>query len=134
MTDLFNQFTSQLNFLLLAQRNIVLVSAFALALAQFKKSFDYPFINYLVLFLFSYAIAVGFKSVLDFNAYVNDTLEESSLYEIERSLVHRNNDWVYFTYALIAVVIFILLTYVKVEFFGPIHSALGLKTKSKKIN
>ena len=133
--NLFDQATSQLNFLLLSQRNMILVSAFAVALAQFKKTFQYPFMKYLVIILFAYSIAIGAKSIDDFNVYIKETLEETTpvLDDNEKKLLNRYKEWVYFSYTLIGIIVFILLTFTQIEFFGPFHRAVGLK-KREKIN
>ena len=70
---LFDQLTSQLNFLLLAQRQMILLGAFSVAIATFghniktSKIFRKIYISYLVLVLLAYSIAIGVKSSLDFN-------------------------------------------------------------------
>ena len=117
-TTLFEQASGQLNSLLLAQRNMILISAFSLALATFKGNFNYPLMKYFVIVLFAYAIAVGAKSIVDFNAYIKDAREdEPALAENELNLLNRYEEWVYFTYTLIAIIVIILLTFTQVEFF-----------------
>jgi hypothetical protein len=133
VNDLFDQATAQLNFLLLSQRNMILVSAFGLALAQFKKKLEYPFLKYLVISLFIYAIAVGSKSIQDFNYYIKDTRDTGSLHDKEVGLLNRYETWVYFSYTLIGIIIFILLTFTQIEFFNKFHNIIGLHNK-KKIN
>lgn len=116
--SLFEQSSGQLNFLLLCQRNMILISAFSLALATFKTDYRYPYAKYLVVVLFSYAIAVGVKSSLDYNVYINDAKNDSpALSEDELNLLDRYEEWVYFTYVLIAIIAIILLTYTVMEFF-----------------
>jgi hypothetical protein len=127
---IIDQATQQLNFLLMAQRNIVLISAFAITLATFKKNFDYPFMDFLVLVLLIYSIGVGVKSALDFDAYVKDAKEDTGATDNELDLLARYEEWVYFTYILIGIVIFIILTFAKIEFFDPWYKLTGLK-KSK---
>lgn len=133
-SNLFEQASSQLNFLLLSQRNMLLVSAFSLALATFKTSFDYPLMKFLVVILFAYAIAIGAKSIEDFNAYIKDTRNETSpsLDDKEKGLLDRYEQWVYFTYTLLGIIIFILFTFVKIEFFNSFHYLIGLKPNDKK--
>ena len=131
---LFDQATNQLNFLLLAQRNMILISAFSLALATFKTNFDYPLMKYFVIVLFSYAIAVGVKSAQDFNLYIEDAkVDEPLLDEREIKLLNCYKEWVWSTYCLIAIIVIISLTFVQVEFFSGFHKLFGFK-KTKKIN
>jgi len=133
-TTLFDQASGQLNFLLLAQRNMILISAFSLALATFKTNFNYPLMKYFVIILFAYAIAVGAKSIDDFNAYIKDAkIDEPALAANEINLLNRYEDWVYFSYTLIAIIVIILLTFVQVEFFSGFHKLFGFK-ETKKIN
>jgi len=133
-TTLFEQASGQLNFLLLAQRNMILISAFSLALATFKTDFNYPLMKYFVVILFAYAIAVGAKSIVDFNAYIKDAREdEPALAENEINLLNRYEEWVYFTYALLVIIVIILLTFAQVEFFNNFHYFFGIK-KNKKLN
>ena len=108
---LFEQLTSQLNFLLLAQRQMILVAAFAVAIATFghnikaSKIFRKIYISYLVLVLLAYAIAIGIKSSLDFNGYIAEILSnKSSLHDDELKMINRSKTWVYFSYFLIAIV------------------------------
>ena len=108
---LFEQLTSQLNFLLLAQRQMILVGAFAVAIATFghnikaSKIFRKIYISYLVLVLLAYAIAIGIKSSLDFNGYIAEILSnKSSLHDDELKMINRSKTWVYFSYFLIAIV------------------------------
>ena len=134
-TILFEQASGQLNFLLLAQRNMILISAFSLALATFKTEFNYPLMKYFVVILFSYAIAVGAKSIIDFNAYIKDArVDEPTLDDNEINLLNRYEEWVYFTYALIAIIVIILLTFTQVEFFSSFHYFFGIKKITKKVN
>ncbi len=108
---LFEQLSSQLNFLLLAQRQMILVGAFAVAIATFghniktSKIFRKVYITYLVLVLLAYSIAIGIKSALDFNGYIAEILDKSSLHEDEIKMVNRSKTWVYFSYFLIAIVV-----------------------------
>ena len=133
-TTLFDQASGQLNFLLLAQRNMLLISAFSLALATFKTNFNYPLMKYFVIVLFAYAIAVGVKSIDDFNAYIKDAkIDDPALAPNEINLLNRYEDWVYFSYTLIAIIVIILLTFVQVEFFSSFHKLFGFK-ETKKIN
>jgi len=125
-TPLFEQASAQLNFLLLSERNMILLSAFSLALASFRRSFNHPLLRYFIVFLFAYAIAVGIKSGLDFQEFIKDVKEEN-LSANERKLIDNYSGWVYFTYTLTGLVIFILLTFTQIEFFNTTHKVLGFK-------
>ena len=134
MSSLIDQATSQLNFLLLSQRNMILISAFALALATFKNNVGQKYIEYLVIILFSYAIAVGSKSIEDFNAYITDAKQDGADPK-ELDLLDRWEKWVYFSYTLLGIIILILIFYADIAIFKytiPFHSA-GDK-KKKRIN
>ena len=135
MSTLIDQATSQLNFLLLSQRNMILVSAFALALATFKNNVGQKYIEYLVIILFSYAIAVGSKSIEDFNAYIKDAKQDGSPDPTELDLLNRWEKWVYFSYTLLGIIILILIFYADIAIFKyslPFHSAED--KKKKRIN
>ena len=123
---LFEQATAQLNFLLLSERNMILLSAFSLALASFKRTFEHSLLRYFIVFLFAYAIAVGIKSAIDFQEYIKDVRKEN-LTSSESKLIDSYEGWVYFTYTLIGLIIFILLTFTQIEFFNTTHKALGFK-------
>ena len=137
--NLFDQLTNQVNFLLLSQRNMILVSAFSLALASFKSTFNHPLMKYFVVILFVYALAVGAKSIEDFNAYIKDTRDEGSLDSRDLNVLNRYETWVYFSYTLLGIIVLILLTFTQIEFFSSFHYIFGIKNieeknKSKKIN
>ena len=70
--ELFSQASTQVNMLLLSQRNMVLVSAFAITLQTFSSNFKYNYIKYLAILLFIFAISSGSKAVVDFNKYIDD--------------------------------------------------------------
>lgn len=121
--NLFSQASTQVNFLLLAQRNMILVTAFALTLATFIKNFNYPFVSEIIVILFSYSIAVGIKSALDFNAYIDDVFKENQgtgnngiLDDSDKNLLNRWYEWVYFTYTLISIISIFLLIYLNMEY------------------
>ena len=134
MSTLIDQATNQLNFLLLSQRNMILVSAFALTLATFKNNVGQKYIEYLVIILFSYAIAVGSKSIEDFNAYIKDAKQDNSAEPKDLDLLDRWEKWVYFSYTLLGIIILILIFYADIAIFKytiPFHSA---GDKKKRIN
>lgn len=114
--NLFEQASTQLNLLIAAQRNMLLVAAFGLTLATFVKNFNYPFIREIIVVLFGYSIAVGIKSILDFNAYIEDVKAED-LGPDEKTLIDRWAGWVAFSYVLLIIIFFFLLIYLNMEFF-----------------
>lgn len=121
---LFDQLSTQQNFLLLSQRQMILVSAFGVAIATFGNniksnvSIKKIYLAYLSLVLFGYAIATGIKASVDFNDYISDVKEENpSLDKNELSLVNRAKAWVYFSYVLIVVTITLLIMFFKLRSF-----------------
>ena len=64
---LFEQLSTQLNFLLLSQRNMIIVSAFSVALATFSHNTRNANFKWLSLMLFVYSVAVGITAAVDFN-------------------------------------------------------------------
>ena len=106
---LFEQLSTQLNFLLLSQRQMILIGAFSMAIATFttnvkSKNSKRIYLMYLVLFLLIYGIAMGLKAALDFNDYIEDVKKDSPLDEDEKKMVKRSKTWVYYSYLLIAVI------------------------------
>ena len=132
-SDLFNQASSQLNFLLLSQRTVILISAFNIAFASFASTKEYYLSKFLVLILFIYSIAYGIVAAMDFNNYIKETEEDIRCGTIdagkqrELDLLKNFKKWSYFSYALVGIVIFIMLTYTKVEFFNLFQRSLGLR-------
>jgi hypothetical protein len=114
--NLFEQASTQLNLLISAQRNMLLVTAFSLTLATFVKNFNYPFIREIIVVLFAYSIAVGIKSILDFNAYIADVRREDLDID-ENKLIDRWAQWAPFSYVLLSVIFAFLLIYLNMEFF-----------------
>lgn len=119
---LFEQLSEQLNFLLLAQRQMILVGAFAVAIATFghniktSKLFRKIYLIYLVIVLLAYAIAIGVKSALDFNGYIGEILDdEHPLEPDEIKMVNRSKTWVYFSYFLIAIVVSLIFIVFKMR-------------------
>lgn len=137
--ELFSQASTQVNMLLLSQRNMVLVTAFAITLQTFSKNFKYIYIRYLSFLLFIFAIASGSKSVQDFNAYVEDVLEDSNTQGAERDLIKRWSKWADYSYFMLAIVAFILVNIIIIELsnfsgFGwTWEHQKGVK-KNKKVN
>ena len=121
---LFDQLSEQQNFLLLSQRQMILVSAFGVGIATFGHNIKSNgtikkiYLAYLSLMLLGYAIATGIKASIDFNDYISDVKEEKpSLDKNELSLVNRTKTWVYFSYVLIAVTVTLLIMFFKLRSF-----------------
>jgi len=109
-----DQLTDQLNFLLLSQRQIVLLAAFSITMINFRKTNkiyngnDIYFIYFAVV-LFIYAISVGIKSAIDFNDYIAE-VESGAEALVNEKMVNRAKTWVYFTYALLFMMVFVLFS------------------------
>ena len=125
--DLFSQASSQLNFLLLSQRTMVLISAFTIAFAGFSNRDHYPLGRYLVISLFIISIAYGIVAAEDFKKYIKDTKELTDLKPKEVELLNAFEKWTYFSYIIVSIIIVIMLTYTKVEFFNRFQYSLGLR-------
>jgi len=113
--ELFSQASTQVNLLLLSQRNMVLVSAFAITLVSFAPNFKYNYVKYLAILLFIFGIASGSKSVQDFNAYIKDTLENDSGDPAEKELLDRWAKWADYSYFMLAIISFIFLNVLIIE-------------------
>ena len=115
--DLFDQLSTQQNFLLLAQRQMILVSAFSVALLTYKSNLPtqkYPrhaLFGYISFVLFAYAIATGVKSAIDFQKFADDTRKEISGKQDELELLQRAEDWMYFSYLLIFLVVALMIIF-----------------------
>jgi hypothetical protein len=117
-SELFSQASTQVNMLLLSQRNMVLVSAFAITLQTFSANFKYNYIKYLAILLFLFAIASGSKSVQDFNKYIEDTKNGTDIADpSERELLDSWSSWSNYSYFLLAIVSFIFLNVLIIEFY-----------------
>ena len=136
--ELFSQASTQVNMLLLSQRNMVLVSAFAITLVSFAPNFKYNYIKYLAILLFIFAIASGSKSVQDFNVYIKDTRDSPNTQGAERELLDRWADWADYSYFMLAIVSFIFLNVLIIEYIEFKDYGLSWekqkKAKSKKLN
>lgn len=126
--ELFNQASSQLNFLLLSQRNMILVSAFSIALANFSIIKNYEYFKYYIFFLYIFAIATGVKALQDFKKFIIDTKDEPTTNSKEKDLLDNWLGWIYYSYALIFVISLIFGEYLLREFF----KIETQKIKSKK--
>lgn len=136
--ELFSQASTQVNMLLLSQRNMVLVSAFAITLVSFAPNFKYNYIKYLAFLLFIFAIASGSKSVEDFNIYIKDTRDSPNTQGAERELLDRWANWADYSYFMLAIVSFIFLNVLIIEYMEFKDYGLSWekqkKVKSKKLN
>lgn len=111
---LFEHLTPQLNFLLLSQRQMILLSAFAVALATLATNMKRYQVYYISLILLIYAIAVGATAAVDFNNYINDVKNDSTpLEEDELRFVNRSQKWIYFSYAQILITIILAIVFIK---------------------
>lgn len=113
--ELFSQSSIQVNMLLLSQRNMVLVSAFAITLQTFSNNFKYNYIKYLAVLLFIFAIASGSKAVADFNKYINDVRRSGQTDPFEIDLINRWAAWADYSYFMLAIVSFIFLNVLIIE-------------------
>ena len=116
---LFDQLSSQLNFLLLSQRQMILTSAFAIGLLTFQNNVRKTselkkiYIIYLSVVLLIYGISTGMKAILDFEDYLEEVKQESDLTKNEISMIKRSNSWRYYSYSLIAIILFIMVVLIK---------------------
>lgn len=115
--DLFEQLSTQQNFLLLSQRQMILVSAFSVALLTYKNNLPskkYPrqgLFVYISFVLFVYAIATGIKSAVDFQRFADDTRKEIEGKDDELHLLNRAEEWMYFSYLLIILVVVLMVIF-----------------------
>ena len=85
--DLFSQASSQLNFLLLSHRTMILVAAFTIAFATFVTTESFKLMKYIVVALFAFSIAYGFKAAEDFNKYISDAKKDGDTSKEEKELL-----------------------------------------------
>lgn len=130
--ELFTQASTQVNLLLLSQRNMVLVSAFAITLVSFAPNFKYNYVKYLAILLFIFAIASGSKSVEDFNAYIKDTKTNDSSDPAELDLLNRWASWSNYSYFMLAIVSFIFLNVLIIEYIEFKNYGLSWQKQKKK--
>lgn len=111
---LFEQLSTQLNFLLLSQRNMIIVSAFSVALATFAHNTKNANFKWLSLMLFVYSLAVGITAAVDFNNYITDTKNDNVVLEDdEMRMINRSQKWIYFTYAQVAIISFLIVAFIR---------------------
>ena len=113
---LFSQASQQLNLLLVAQRSMVIITAFAIALSTFYASHKekYDILKYVIPLLLGYAAAIGIKSTFDFNKYMND-IDNDTLQDDDKELVDSWKTWEYYNYPLIVLIIIISFIFIKNE-------------------
>tara|TARA_Y100000310_G_C20424681_1_gene688450 strand:+ start:300 stop:668 length:369 start_codon:yes stop_codon:yes gene_type:complete len=114
---LFEQLSTQLNFLLLSQRQMILIAAFSIAIAAFATNIKKLHIAFISITLLVYSLAVGITAAVDFNNYIEDVKNDTTptpLEPDELRLINRSKKWVYFTYA--QVVIISILTWFFIKF------------------
>ena len=137
MTDntLFNQSSSQLNFLLLAQRNMILIFAFSLTFLAFSTNLRKRFlIMFIMSCLLIYSLAIGIVSIINYNKYDNKTRSDlgplTSDNEAEIEMMNDWYRWTYFTYVLLGLNGVIILFYFLYEigFYDPVKKKKTYKS------
>ena len=115
---LFQQLSTQLNFLLLSQRQMILICAFAVSLIVFgAKERGFP-IMLVSLLLFLYAIAIGIKAALEFREYIKYArrdLDGAVLDEDERRLLNNAESWIIFSYIQIFITVVLIASFVRIR-------------------
>lgn len=113
---LFEQLSTQLNFLLMSQRQMILIAAFSVALATFSFNIKKLSIAYIAVLLLFYSLAVGITAAVDFTDYIKDVKNDNpKLEEDELRLVRRSEKWVYFTYVQISIIVVLMAMIVKIR-------------------
>ena len=116
--SLFEQGTAQLNFLLNAQRQIIIVSALSVALATYSENFKYKYVKYIPLLLFGYVLGFGIKACIDFDAFIEEAkIDSPNIDENEKDLLNRWYGWLYFTYFLIFIILLLAILFVRIDIF-----------------
>ena len=115
---LFEQLSTQLNFLLLSQRQMILIAAFSVAIATFATNIKKLDVAFISIMLLVYSLAVGITAVVDFNNYIEDVKNDTTngtngLEPDELRLVNRSKKWVYFTYAQIVIITILAYFFIK---------------------
>lgn len=142
--ELFQQGSSQLNFLLLSQRNIILIFALSLTFAAFSASFKYRYLIRFIMFTFLvYAFAVGIVSVINYNNYMRRTKNELDQREQddqnvidERDVLNEWSRWVYFSYVLLGINALIIIFYIVYEagIYHQLPKTRRVFPKTKKVS
>ena len=115
---LFEQLSTQLNFLLLSQRQMILIAAFSVAIATFASNIKKLDVAFISIMLLVYSLAVGITAAVDFNDYIEDVKNDTTngpngLEPDELRLVNRSKKWIYFTYAQIVIISILAFFFVK---------------------
>jgi hypothetical protein len=119
---LFEQLSTQLNFLLLSQRQMILIAAFSVAIATFASNIKKLDVAFISIMLLVYSLAVGITAAVDFNDYIEDVKNDTTngpngLEPDELRLVNRSKKWIYFTYAQIVIISILAFFFVKFRNF-----------------
>lgn len=134
-SDMFNQGSTQVNFLLLSQRNMILIFAFALTFMVFSNDLKHRYmVRFIMVCLLVYSVALGIVSIINYNNYIaktrrelNDEKAEEELIDDELQILNDWGRWIYFSYALLGINALIIIFYVVHE-AGYYH----IPPKSKK--
>ena len=115
---LFEQLSTQLNFLLLSQRQMILIAAFSVAIATFASNIKKLDVAFISIMLLVYSLAVGITAAVDFNDYIEDVKNDTTngpngLEPDELRLLNRSKKWIYFTYAQIVIISILAFFFVK---------------------
>jgi len=123
--NLFVQGSTQLNFLLLSQRNMILIFAFSITFLVFSVDFRKRLLVRLIMFcLLVYSVALGILSTINYNKYIKKTekeLDSEKNADIgedvsdEIELLKDWQKWVYFSYVLLGVNALIIIFYIMFE-------------------
>lgn len=122
-SDLFSQGSTQLNFLLLTQRNMILIFAFALTFMVFANNLKHRLmVRFIMLCLLVYSVALGIVSIINYNNYINKTNNElnsekgdQEIVDDELQILKDWGRWIYFSYALLAINGLIIIFYIFYE-------------------
>lgn len=131
-SDMFSQGSTQLNFLLLSQRNMILIFAFALTFMVFSNDLKHRYmVRFIMVCLLVYSVALGIVSIINYNNYIAKTKKElnsekadGELIEDELQILKDWGRWIYFSYALLAINGLIILFYIFYE-LGYYHPKKG---------
>jgi membrane protein YdbS with pleckstrin-like domain len=117
--NLFSQASQQLNLLLVAQRSMVIITAFAIALITFyvNNKKEYYYLKFLVVLLLLYGVSIGIKSTIDFHKYMKD-ISNDELQDDDKKLVDSWKQWEYFNYPLVVLILLLSLLFIKNELFS----------------
>jgi len=139
-SDLFNQGSTQLNFLLLSQRNMILIFAFSLTFMVFASSLKHRYmVRFILLCLLFYSVALGIVSIINYNNYIRLTRRElnsekglTEIVDDELQILNDWGKWVYFSYALLGINALIVIFYIMYE-LGIYHVPSSSSSSSPKV-